>query len=625
MTVQNDRRSPSVRRVDLTTLVDICSTEGQLGPFQAESANVSGRGMQVRTGYLPELGQELVCRFEHEGHEILVEGRVAWRSEGEDGGEFGLKFTALDADSADILRKLGEAPRSTLSRLTGLGRVPEPEPEENLDASPGRLELAAGQRVRLHMDGLGAPMKAAVHLGNDRKIRVGSNLEFLKVGRSLEVEEIEGGERRTALVDAVNVIINPATSIPELVVQLRYEGVSPTPPPARVGAERPAAPQATAAEATTPEPRPEARGRGSQRDEELDPEDTEPDEGTLGAWADDALTEKISGFMSRAGEVAAFASGRLGSVAHAVARSATSVARARPKKQPQPEGNTPRRLAKRRVQQSRARQAQAPAHLRSGIHDLKMTGQAKGRAAGSRVSRSAESEPAPPKRGRTWVAFLALTLALGSAAALRWTSSEMTPAQADAEVSAAPAPESPVSAPPAVAKVKSAEAPRTKEGIVAEVPLFGERAVASGDATPSEEPAQDEASLEKLAAAALVPDETWDEPEKESVQDETPWGRGRLHLPTIHRIRLDGAGGKLSGATEPNGFVVVVPGRKAMESGRAIQKRDKRIAAVSSSNSEQGAKVRFQFRGPVPPYRVRLRQDFLEFLISAPEEGVAKL
>jgi hypothetical protein len=173
---------------------------------------------------------------------------------------------------------------------------------------------------------------------------------------------------------------------------------------------------------------------------------------------------------------------------------------------------------------------------------------------------------------------------------------------------------------------KKPEPVASPEGIVADVPLFGQRTVAGQEPDTGEEQVDVE-QAERLAAAAAVPDESWEDAKlsAEKPAEVKPWGRGRLHLPTIHRIRLDGTGAQLSGAVEPNGFVVVIPGRKAMESGRSIQKRDKRIAAVTASNTETGAKLRFQFRGPVPPYRVRLRKDFVEFLISAPEEGVAAL
>ena len=92
-----------------------------------------------------------------------------------------------------------------------------------------------------------------------------------------------------------------------------------------------------------------------------------------------------------------------------------------------------------------------------------------------------------------------------------------------------------------------------------------------------------------------------------------------MHLPTIHKLRLDGPGTAISGAVNATGFTVVIPGRKVMESGRAIQRRDKRIAQVKTSNTPQGAQLTFQFRDKVPPYRVRLRNDFAEILISAPE------
>ena len=53
--------------------------------------------------------------------------------------------------------------------------------------------------------------------------------------------------------------------------------------------------------------------------------------------------------------------------------------------------------------------------------------------------------------------------------------------------------------------------------------------------------APDTATAERLAAAAATPDETWEEDApKETATDVKPWGRGKLHLPTIHRVRLDG-------------------------------------------------------------------------------------
>jgi hypothetical protein len=57
-----------------------------------------------------------------------------------------------------------------------------------------------------------------------------------------------------------------------------------------------------------------------------------------------------------------------------------------------------------------------------------------------------------------------------------------------------------------------------------------------------------------------------------------------------------------------------------MESGTAIEKRDKRIAHVRTRNGTSGAHVTFQFRDGVPSYRVRLRRDFVEILISSADD-----
>ena len=89
--------------------------------------------------------------------------------------------------------------------------------------------------------------------------------------------------------------------------------------------------------------------------------------------------------------------------------------------------------------------------------------------------------------------------------------------------------------------------------------------------------------------------------------------------PVIHRLRLDGGGEALQGSLQPTGFTVVVPNRKVMEQGAGIAKRDPRIARVRAVNTPNGAQITFQFKDGVPAYRARLRRDFIEFLIGAPE------
>ncbi|HTV25946.1 MAG TPA: hypothetical protein VMG12_44920, partial [Polyangiaceae bacterium] len=93
---------------------------------------------------------------------------------------------------------------------------------------------------------------------------------------------------------------------------------------------------------------------------------------------------------------------------------------------------------------------------------------------------------------------------------------------------------------------------------------------------------------------------------------------GRLKLPTVYRLRLDEPGSGLRGERTPTGFDVIIPGRKTMESATAISKRDARIAKVTTKNGSEGARVSFRFRSDIPAYKVRLRNDFVEFFISAP-------
>ena len=597
MTSIEDRRSPVAVRVSHTALVDICSQTGRGSPFQAESSNISGRGMRVRTSFLPEIGEDLVCRFNHGEQEVLVEGVVAWRAEGQDSGEFGIQFTALDADSAEVLTNLGE----TMSFSPGVPSVAAPD----IDAEEEEF-LAAGARVRLHIDGLGAPMKACVHDGTARKIRVGSSLEFLKLGRPLELESVCEGERRGAHVESVNVVMNPSTRIPELVVQLRYEGVSPTPAPATTAA-RPLSDSRRAVD--------EAEEDEVSTFGEDEPESWEP--------AAEALRARLVSAMSGAGAAARKAGGVLSSLASstgATIKKESTVRRARSRTQ----SGRPQATSQRRLQTHRLSQP-APTHLRSGIHDLGMASKREQPRASTK-RRALDHEAVPKRKLPAGLIFgVAFLVFAGSAVGLRGLTQGSAPPTSSAQVETRERVEQEAITAATAADEAAPDPASEPEGVVAEVPLFGPQAMAvkAAEQKPNEEGL---AEAEKRAAAASVDDQSWDESEPDLKSSEgKPWGRGRLYLPTVHRIRLDGAGTALAGAMNSDGFTVVVPGRKAMESGKAIEKRDKRIVSVLTNNNARGATIKFEFRGPVPPYRARLRQDFVEFLVSAPEDTVGRL
>src|SRR5262249_32124007 len=142
---------------------------GALGPsFEAQAINISEEGMQLRTAYLPELGQPLTCRFDVAGQTVLAAGEVLWTQGSGGGGEFGIRFTNLDAEGADALaRILGQAPQI-------VAQMP-------------------GSRIRLHIDGLGSPMRARVKTAGGVEVTAFSELGFLQVGKQLEVEDAQTG------------------------------------------------------------------------------------------------------------------------------------------------------------------------------------------------------------------------------------------------------------------------------------------------------------------------------------------------------------------------------------------------------------------------------------------------
>lgn len=227
---QQDERA--VERFPFEASVEV---GGSLGPsFEAKAVNVSKDGMQLRTAYLPEIGQPVACRFDAgTAGSVLASGEVVWKQEvGDKGGEFGIKFVDLDTRSAEALEK-----------IVGLaGKVPAAQ--------------ESGSRVRLHIDGLGSPMRARIRDAKRSEVTVGSDLGFLQVGKMLELEDSDSGEKRPAHIDRVEVEIDPESHIPRLVVALRYDDVSPSvkvsvsPPPLTL-AEQSEEPAAEVAEKPT--------------------------------------------------------------------------------------------------------------------------------------------------------------------------------------------------------------------------------------------------------------------------------------------------------------------------------------------------------------------------------------
>jgi hypothetical protein len=162
--------------------------------------NVSEDGMLLRTAYLPDMGQPLTCRFDvGTGDAILASGEVVWVNQNGRGGEFGIRFADLDAESGTALRA-----------LLGIDRTE--------DCAP----VLVGSKVRLHIGGLSAPMRARIRDAHDHDVIVGSELGFLQVGKNLDLEDVDSGKRREARIDGVQVEVDSGSQVPQLIVRLRY-------------------------------------------------------------------------------------------------------------------------------------------------------------------------------------------------------------------------------------------------------------------------------------------------------------------------------------------------------------------------------------------------------------------
>lgn len=628
MTDVQERRAQGAGRVPLETLVEICGNEPGIRPFEAEALNVSARGMHLRTAYLPDEGAPLVCRFEDHGREIVVEGVVAWRKEREKGGDFGVTFTALDSRSVDALR--------------GLIKTSEPDGDDEGGAA------IQGSRVRLHIEGLGSPMKARIRSGGTEKIQVGSSLEFLKVGRRLEIEDMEAGKRRIAHIDGVEVVINPRTSVPQLVVALRYEGVTEdTPQPTVTDLGLDASPREAKLRL-----RPEAVTTSTGARGEPEPSGDMP-AALDGDDDDDASANDVDDDMDSAVPATTRAARKLGTAAENAGERARDASMAAVrlggealKSVGKLFGGASAKIAALRAAKKEPPKRRTTAPAPEGpvsIEGKRLRPQNKTRDSIADAAGMGSTPRLTRKRIAMGVSAVVL---LGTVGAIALSGPSQDAKQASAKDTAndsAAANALPMGSALGTAQLPMGATAATGGPVTANVPLFGPTPLATIEPAPlgppptSDAAAVEAAEMAAAKAAAVTPAADEEFPEsierapngaaKKSIdgkaarpEDVAPWGRGKMHLPTIQRLRLDAPGAEIRGVVDPTGFTVLIPDRKLMEQGAAIAKRDARISRIRTTNIPGGAQLRIAFRDGVPGYRVRLRRDYLEILLSAPEE-----
>jgi hypothetical protein len=461
-------------------------------------------------------------------------------------------------------------------------------------------------------------------------VQVGSSLEFLRVGRRLEIEDLERGGRRTAHIDTVNVAIDPETRVPQLVVALRYEGV----------------------EESTPEPSvADLSGGAAPRTLRIPSEDVSTDSARADHLEDEgdreveALRGKLGVAATHAGEAAMSAGKRMAALSSSAATSFSGWLKGA--------GGKVMELSKREKPPQRRTTAPAPTgpSTAPGPRLRPQSGErAEPAAATSGGLSSAQAMwTGMPKQKKVMASvgvavMLASIVALASHHGAPPPGADATLPKAEPAVVGTPAPVAAApGAPQAAAPAEPAPNALTEaNGVVAaDVPLFGATPMATMEPAPlAPPPGSDGASEEaaekaeaKASVSAAAPDEAFPEEgdsksgkskSSKKPEDVAPWGRGKVTSPVIHRLRLDSSGDALQGSLQPTGFTVVIPNRKVMEQGAGIAKRDPRIARVRTVNTANGAQITFQFKDGVPAYKARLRRDFVEILIGASEPKKAE-
>jgi hypothetical protein len=529
-----ERREPNGQRVPYEGIVEL---GGALGPaFEAQAVDVSRGGMHLRTAYLPDVGQPLTCRFDAGSGEVLASGDVVWRHQEGRGGDFAIRFAELDAEST-----------AAIGQLVG--------PEERC------APKEPGARVRLHIEGLGAPMRARVKGACASELTVGSELGFLQVGKHLELEDASTGGKRPARIDRVEVEVNAVSKIPQLVVTLRYDDE------AEVCAS---APSRGAAPLTG-----ELVGGGSKPDGTPEPSviDEEARAAAAAAEKDIDSVERL-----QAGMKGAFA------------RGAAQV------------GPAMSRLARRAKTTLALLAARAKTANDAGASARRTTAPAPGgglHTSGRRVVRSeppvAELNGTAPgalrRMRRVGLVGAVVCAAVIAFLVLRKPSAPL----AAAPVVDAPAPQS--SAPPSAPANAPAALPDTAAG-----PALG--------AQPS-----GASQIENGAAPTATNDEA--EHGRRKPVRVAPFGNGAVTHGNVLHIKMDGVIEKIEGASLPTGFTVVVPNRKSLEAAAPLAARDSRIGSIRVTNEAHGAELTVAFKDGVPNYQVRAKGDTLELVLAS--------
>jgi hypothetical protein len=551
MSTEGDRRAPGATRVPFDAVVEV---GGALGPsFEAQAIDISEEGMHLRTAYLPVIGQPLTCRFEvGSDSTILAAGEVIWAEEMGRGGEFGIRFTNLDPQSAEAL-----------GRIIGMGyAAPMQQP---------------GSKVRLHIEGLGSPMRARVKDMSGASVTAFSELGFLQVGKQLELEDASTGHRRPAVIDRVEVEVDPSSRVPQLVVALKYDDEMARMESAAMAAAPPK--ETTPGPSTIDEDVPVDEAPPAMAQEAAAPEQ-EPHEAAHEESAEDAGS-KMKGAIARgAAKVGPALTNGLGKIWNRARVTMALIAAKRGGGSADDVGIPIRRVT-----------SPPPG---GGLH-----------TAGRKVIRG-EIAAEEPEEKEEQVGFLKRhkrKIALGGTigVAMLLTAIALKKPAAPPPLANTPPVENTATT-AAAAATNAAPITMPAATINASGPLAGDPGMTGLPTGP--------------APTSMMSDTSMPGDKHGKHGKVTPFGNGNVAHGNLLHIKMDGPIDKINGAPTPTGFNVTVPGRRSLEAAGPLAQRDARIASLRVSNEASGAELNMTFKDGVPTYQVRAKGDTLEIALA---------
>ncbi len=574
-----ERRAP---RVPFEALVEIAAPEG--ASFEAESVDLSASGMHLRTAFLPKIGTPLTFRFDAGegegatslgGAPVLANGEVVWAHDGAEGCEFGVRFADMKPEGFDAIQKL----------VGGSAEQDGPE-------GPRK-----GAAVRIHIEGVQAPMRATLKDELRKGAVVGSDLKMLKIGAYVELEDKEKRTRRTARVEGVDCEIDQETMIPQLVVKLRYdagalEGVKGAAGPKTIAGMGPLAPSdgARTPSATMPPPGMSARSSDAHAADagEAGADASKHDVQTrpalpVGDAGDNrihALRENVGDGFKKVGTTMKDAfSGASAAASRLGARAKTTIALLASKRGAKDEG----------AGETETRRTTSPLPGLAKGRTLRPQGASLDSMRGDEESAMEEIDPKKTARRKQ------IAIAAGVAVAFVLAFLAFRRPHQKNTVALAPALElAPMSQP--------ATAP-----LPAPMP---------SDVAPA-------ASGSALAAAPTATPLQGEPTGADAKGNPNPFGAKGVKNGTRMVLRLDGPIGEIRGLALPNGFVVSVPNRKSLEAAGPLAAKDPRISSAKVVNQPNGAELTIAFKDGTPEYVVKAKNDSLE-IVLARDKAVAK-